>query len=136
MLRKIRSNRDPRDTLYSELRKEFGTYFLAAGEGVKRLSAAYPRLLFGCMVVLIVLSLLLSFTLFRHPTEKKVNQPVTKNVQLGFDQITGIAASIRETLELRRIVDSLSTKKQLTPTDSLLLDSTLDRLSRLKQSLK
>ncbi|MGP2550155.1 hypothetical protein [Mucilaginibacter rubeus] len=136
MLRRIRSNRDPRDTLYSELRREFGTYFQAGEVAVKRLSVAYPKFLFSCMIVLIILSFLLSFTLFRHSSEKKVHQPVTRGVQQGFDRITGIATSIRQALELRRVVDSLSAKKQLTPTDSVLLDSTLDRLSRLKQSLK
>jgi hypothetical protein len=31
MWKRIHSNRDPRDTLYSEIRKEFGTYFTIAG---------------------------------------------------------------------------------------------------------
>jgi hypothetical protein len=137
MWKKIHSNRDPRDTLYSELKKEFDAYFLIAGNAGRRLAGAYPRFFFGCMIFLMALSLVLSFTVFRHPEKaaitviKKVNP-----VEEGFNQIMQATGNIRETMHLKKLVDSLTAKKQLNSEDSTLLDSALDRLSKIHQTLK
>jgi len=137
MWKKIHSNRDPRDTLYSELHNEFGTYFTIAGNVVKRLTAAHPRFFFGCMVFLMTTSFVLSFTIFRHPVQTKV--PPVKNIspiQDGFSQIMQATGHIRETIQLKKLVDSLTAKKQLSAEDSTLLDSALDRLSKIHQTFK
>ena len=137
MWKRIHSNRDPRDTLYSEIRKEFASYFAIAGTAGKRLTGAYPKFLFGCMVFLMALSLVLSFTIFRHPEKTKIT--VVKKVypvEDGFDQIIQATSKIRKTMRLKKLVDSLSAKKQLSGQDSTLLDSALDRLSQIHQTLK
>ena len=137
MWKRIHSNRDPRDTLYSEIHKEFGSYFSIVGDAVKRLAVAYPKFLFGCMICLLVLSFGLSFTVFRHPETVKV--AAVKKVsplENGFSQIMQATGNIRETIRLKKLVDSLSAKKELTTADSTLLDSALDRLSRIHQTLK
>lgn len=137
MWRKIHSNRDPRDTLYSEIHKEFGSYFGIAGNLIRRLSRAYPKFLFGAMITLLSLSLVLSFTLFRQPEKSKTT--VTKKVnpvEDGFTQIMQVTENIRETMRLKKLVDSLTAKRQLSVQDSTLLDSALDRLSKIQQTLK
>ncbi|BAU51966.1 hypothetical protein [Mucilaginibacter gotjawali] len=137
MWKRIHSNRDPRDTLYSELRKEFGDYFFIAGNAGKRLAVAYPRFFFGCMIFLMALSLVLSFTVFRHPDKAKITAVKKVNpVEDGFNQIMQATGNIRETMRLKKMVDSLTAKKQLSREDSTLLDSALDRLSRIHQTLK
>src|SRR5437868_941411 len=97
MWRKIHSNRDPRDTLYSEVHKEFGTYFNAAGQFFKQLLNAYPRIVLGLMIFLMVASAVLSFTVFRHPESKSVRTEKRLNpVGDGFSQILQTASKIRE----------------------------------------
>lgn len=137
MWRKIHSNRDPRDTLYSELHKEFGTYFTIVRNVAKRLAESYPKCLFGAMVFLMALSLVLSFAVFHHPEKAKTTMVKKVNpVEDGFDQIMLATGNIRETLHLKKMVDSISAKKQLTGADSALLDSALDRLSKIHQTLQ
>lgn len=137
MWRKIHSNRDPRDTLFSELHKEFKSYFSVAESAGKRMVSAYPKLIFWSMVILMTSSATLSFTVFRHH-EKAIVKVVGNNepVEDGFNQILQTTGDIRETMKLKKLVDSLSAKKQLAPSDSALLDSALDKLSRIHQKLK
>jgi hypothetical protein len=66
MFKKIRSDRDPRDTVLSELRKEFRPYFEKAGNGLEGVARKYPKFLFVMMVSGIILSIILCFTVFRH----------------------------------------------------------------------
>jgi hypothetical protein len=137
MWRKIHSNRDPRDTLYSELQKEFSPYFTIIKNTGKRLAGTYPKFLFGCMIFLMVLSLVLSFTVFHHPDKAKTIMVKNANpVEEGFDQIMQSTGNIRKTLHLKKMVDSISAKRQLTGADSALLDSALDRLSKIHQTLQ
>ena len=57
MFKKIHSKRDASDTLYSEIKKEFGGYFRKAGNGTRSFTERYPKLLFGLMVLCIVVSI-------------------------------------------------------------------------------
>lgn len=137
MWKRIHSNRDPRDTLYSEIHKEFNGYFAIAGNAVKRLAGSYPKFLFGCMIILMACSMVLSFTVFRHPDQAKVSAVKKVNpVEDGFNQIMQATGNIRETMKLKKLVDSLTAKRQLSAQDSTLLDSALDRLSKIHQTLK
>lgn len=133
MWRKIHSNRDPRDTLYSEIHKEFGTYFTIAGNFIKRLLNAHPRIIMGLMIALIVASTGLSFTVFRHREAKEthVEKPVSA-VGDGFSKILQTAAKIKEGLRLKKLIDSLSTRKQLSSADSALLENALDSLQQIQ----
>lgn len=135
MWKRIHSNRDPRDTLYSEIRREFGTYFILAGNSGMRLLNKYPKFFYATMIVFLLASATLSFTLFRN-REKPV-ATVTKKVnpvQDGFSQILAATRRIRETLDLKKVVDSLSRKKQLNARDSVTLDSALDRLQSIRKN--
>jgi hypothetical protein len=88
MFRKLHSNRDPRDTLFSELNKEFRPYIHKAGKGLKGLADDHPKFLFVMMVINIVLSVILSFTVFRrHDQPPKVVKSIVNPVTGGFDQI-------------------------------------------------
>lgn len=137
MWKRIHSNRDPRDTLFSEIHKEFGSYFAIAGNAAKSLAGRYPKFFWGAMIFLMAVSFVLSFTVFRHP--EKTNIAVVRKVnpvEDGFSQILQATGNIRETMKLKKLADSLTAKKQLSVKDSTLLDSALDRLSKIHQTLK
>lgn len=130
MWKRIHSNRDPRDTLYSELKKEFGTYFQLAGKNGSRLLEMYPRVAFVGMIVLLLASAALSFTLFRHPGKPAhvAVSPMVRPVSDGLSRIMDAADGIKETFVLKKLVDSLTAKTALNGRDSMALDSALDRL--------
>ena len=138
MWKKIHSNRDPRDTIYSELKKEFSTYFGKANGMCKSVLGHHPKFFFGGMVSVMLISMVLSFTLFRHPEtpHKSAGQQKANPVQDGFSQILQATGKIRKTLRLKHLVDSISAKKQLSVADSILLDSALNRLQRIHSSTK
>jgi hypothetical protein len=134
MWRKIHSNRDPKDTLYSEIYREFGTYFNAAGQVFKQVVDAHPKIFLGLMIFLMVSSAVLSFTVFRHPdttttvrVEKMVN-PVGD----GFSTIRQTANKIKEGMRLKKVVDSLSSREKLSSADSTALENALDSLQQLQ----
>jgi len=135
MWRKIHSNRDPRDTLFSELKKEFRPWVIAVSGGTSKLLAGHPRFFFCAMIVLMLVSAGLSFTVFRH-REKPVDETISRGnnpspVEDGFRQIMKTTGELQQTIRLKHIVDSLTAKKQLTPADSTALDSALNRLQHI-----
>ena len=134
MLKRIRSDRGPRDTLFSEIRKEFGRYFRYVERTFQRKAEKSPRLFLGLMIGLMFLSMVLSFTMFRI-REKPGTIPLTKVVTPaldGFSKIMETSRQITETIACKKLIDSITCKNKLTRTDSLSLDSALDRLRGLK----
>ena len=134
MFRKLHSNRDPRDTLLSEINKEFRPYIGKAGKGLTGLLNSHPRFLFTMMVINIVLSAVLSFTVFRHHAPPpKVVKPQANPVSTGFDQIMRTGEKLKRSIALKRQIDSLTAKKQLSAADSLALEKALDTIQHLNQ---
>ena len=134
MWRKIHSNRDPRDTLYSELTKEFKPWLNTARAGFVKLLAGHPRFFFGSMVVLMLVSAALSFTVFRqkeNPDAVAASVKTPRPVEDGFSEILKATGQLQETLGLKHLIDSLTARKVLTARDSLLLDSALERLQHI-----
>jgi hypothetical protein len=137
MFRKIHSNRNPKDTVFSELRKEFGNYFNAAGTFSRSVLERRPKLTYGAMVFLMAISLVFSFTCFKHRDKPKVKTTAKVSpVGDGFSRIIQAGEKLKMTLALKYLVDSLSAKKSLSAKDSLLLDSALDRLQSIQKSIK
>jgi hypothetical protein len=132
MFKKIRSDRDPRETVISELKKEFRPYFSKAGQGLKGAAERYPKFLFWMMVINIGLSAILCFTVFRHREipEKKIQ--LTAPVTHGLDEIIQAGSALRQTIELKKQVDSLTKKKKLSSADSATLLKDLDSLNHIK----
>lgn len=134
MFRKLHSNRDPRDTLLSEINEEFRPYIRKAGTGLKSILNSHPRFLFTMMVINIILSAVLSFTVFRHQAPPpKVVKPQANPVSTGFDQIMRTGEKLKRSIALKRQIDSLTAKKQLSAADSLALEKALDTIQHLNQ---
>ncbi len=152
MFRKLHSNRDPRDTLSSELRKEFSVYFGKAENGIRHLLGQYPKQAYGGMVVLMLISMTLSFTMFRHHdaeavTVAPVRVPSIKvpagsgspgllsPVSSGFDQILETGSALKQTIDLKKQIDLLLAKKELTHADSISLDQAVSQLQQINKHL-
>lgn len=138
MFRKLRSNRDPANTLGSELRKEFAIYFSKAETGVKTLTQQYPKQIYAGMLVLIVVSLVFSFT-----TTKKIelqqSKPAIgtlKPVQDSFSDIMETGNTFRRTLMLKQEIEIIIGKDKLTAADSLRLEKALDELHDINKTLE
>ncbi|TSJ40942.1 hypothetical protein FO440_14495 [Mucilaginibacter corticis] len=67
MFKKITSKRDPGASLVTELSRELAPQFDHLKTIFRRLAASYPRLLYWLMVILLVSSAILCFTIFRRP---------------------------------------------------------------------
>jgi hypothetical protein len=134
MFRKIHSSRDPRDTLANELKKEFRPYLETASKRLRVGAERCPKLLFGVMVVGIVISAALSFTLFRPAGEVPRARPqLTKTdpVSAGFDRLLEAGTALKEMIAIKKQIDSLSAKKVLSEQDSVALDKALDKFQTL-----
>ena len=134
MFKKIRSNRDPRDTVLTELRREFGPHFGNAKTKLRSVANNHPRFLFWMMVVNISLSAILCFTVFRHKELPVKTAPIrlSASVANGFDKIIQAGAALRITIALKKQVDSLTKKKTLSSADSATLLKDLDSLNHIK----
>lgn len=140
MFRKIHSNRDPQDTVFSELKKEFGVYYNRTANWGGKFTRRYPRLLFGAMVGLMLISLALSFTVFRpRDIPVKINPAVKishpEPISDGFSQIMQAGAALKETISLKKVVDSITAKPTLSKADSTVLENALDRLQQINKPL-
>jgi hypothetical protein len=139
MFKKIHSNRDPRDTLYSELKKEFSVYVDKGNNVFKGLVCGYPRFAFGLMIALLAVSLILAIALHRKllPKEQvaKTRKARPIPVNEGFDNIMAAGAALKQTIRLRRQVDSITAKRILTKPDSLTLLRDLDSLQHIRITL-
>jgi len=136
MFRKIRSNRDPRDTVFTELRREFRPYVDKVNQRAKKTAIRYPKVLFWFMVINLALSAVLSFTVFRNRREPAATKKPVKIIMplsSGIGKVMQAGEAIREMIRLRGQIDSLSTKKQLAPADSVFLDSALTRFNQLNK---
>jgi hypothetical protein len=140
MFKKIRSNRDPEHTVYRELKKEFGVYFGKADNCLNSILTRYPKHAFALMVILMTVSIGLSFTVFRNK-EKAAPRAVHNSQSLfapandGFNRILETGAALKQTIGLKKQIDSLTAKSSLDHADSAALEKALDRLQQLNKNL-
>jgi hypothetical protein len=134
MFRKITSNRDPGKTLGSEIKKEFGIYFDHAGKHGRRLMQKYPRQVFMIMVVAILFSGILAFTVMRSPKAPEIMPKPADRQQAvaGIGQIISTASALQTLWGLQKQVDSLLKKKTLSRADSLTLNNGLSQIESLR----
>jgi hypothetical protein len=134
MFKKIHSKRDASDTLYSEIKKEFGGYFSKAGSGIITFTGRYPKFLFGLMVICICFSIAVVFSLRKRaaPPSRITVSPVSD----GISQVLGLGAALKETIALKRQVDSLDHQKTWDKNDSATLLTDLNRLNQINQQFK
>jgi hypothetical protein len=137
MFRKITSNRDPGKTLGSELKKEFGIYFERAGSKSRHLLEKYPRQVFTAMVIAILFSGVLTFTVMRErPRPILQVKTSVQSTDCGFGQIINTASALQSLWATQQQVDLLLKKDTLTHADSLTLNQALMQMESLRALLK
>lgn len=136
MWKRIHSNRDPQDTLFTELHKEFSGYFEFSGRVFKSMINKKPWWSWSLMLFLMTLSLILSFTVFRYKDMPKANRP-QKDMQVsaGFSQILTTTYQLRKVIGLKQQIDSLTARKSFSKADSVKLNLALDSLAAIQKSL-
>jgi hypothetical protein len=136
MWKRIHSNRDPRDTLITELRKEFKPYVNSLEQLIRAFVSRKPKWVLWSMVFLLTASAILSFTVFRaHDPQRDKPNGRSQQVSSGFNEILLTTQKLRITIALKQVIDSLSAKKNLTMADSTKLNGALDSLATLQKSL-
>jgi hypothetical protein len=147
MFKKIHSNRDPNDTLWKALYREFSEYFEKAGQKFGSICLNYPRLIFYIMVGLLLFSGALSFTVFRHPGKSSAARPAMQDqrpnklksphpLDDGFSRILETGSALKQTLGLKENVEAILAKGRLTHSDSLTLENALDSLQHLQHQIQ
>lgn len=138
MFKKIHSNRDPEKTIWSELNNEFAPYISKANTGFSTIISAYPKQIFVGMMLLIIVSAVLSFTVFRNtddPLAVKVSQQeriIPLVPQVNMLQMIDL---MEETLLIQKQLDSIAAKEVLSATDSLTITNGIKRLDELESIL-
>ena len=137
MFRKITSSRDPGKTLGSELKKEFGGYFGRAGKRSRQLLEKYPRQVFTIMVIAMLFSGVMAFTIMREQQKPIVPAKATPQAAVsGFGQIISTANALQALWESQQQVDLLLKKDTLTHADSLTLGCALTQIANLRARIK
>ena len=148
MFKKIHSNRNPNDTVFTELKKEFSPYFYLFGKKANNILTRYPKSIFGIMVGLILASFILSLTIFNvdgnidHPPKKGLvnstdSTPSKLNISAddGLNSIIETTGNLKETIKLKQQINSIIAKKKLTKQDSLELQEALNQLQELNRQI-
>lgn len=137
MWKKIRSNRNSNDTLFSELRKEFKPYLDRAADTFRSFARRKPKWIYGSMVFLLAVSAALSFTLSGPPRAEPVKSAKRLSAPpSGFDAIISTSLKIDKVIRLKQLIDSITTKGELSHADSLRLNNALDSLEVIQRTLK
>ncbi|HKG07287.1 MAG TPA: hypothetical protein VKB19_12545 [Pedobacter sp.] len=137
MFRKLHSNPDKADqppaTVFSELRREFGRYYHHLVNCSKALLKKYPKVAFAAMILLMLGSLVLSFTDFRRKpvkTQRSASE-VSMPLENGFGEILSKGASLQQMITLKQEIEILLAKDSLSHLDSLQLSGAIDTLHQL-----
>lgn len=135
MFRKIHSNRDPRDTLFSEISREFSVYIQKFKHWFSGICLTYPKAVYSTMILLMIGSAISSFLFLQTkkpvPQKAKSASEVTVPVKNGFGQILEKGLALQEAVELKTQIEMLIAKDSLTSIDSVSLEKAIDRLHML-----
>lgn len=142
MFRKIQSNRDSGSTVAAELYGQFRPYLTLLRRIMVRFLRAYPRQVFGMMVLMVIFSVLFSFGVFRSSDKNGLKTPASTDtgkktgsrigIAEGLIKISTTGAKLRKTVEIRKQVDSVLARGRLNAMDTLFLETKLDELRKLR----
>ncbi|MFD2285976.1 hypothetical protein GJU39_01415 [Pedobacter petrophilus] len=124
-------------TVFSELRNEFSELIGRHWATLSRYFVKYPKVIFAGMVILMVSSFLLCFTLFRIENKKSpVEKKAILKVESGLTEIGATVSRLQRTLELREALKVLLAKDSLNSQDSLLMVTMIVELEKTRGQKK
>ncbi|CDT00908.1 conserved hypothetical protein [Sphingobacterium sp. PM2-P1-29] len=136
MFRKITSNRNPKNTIWSEIHNEFSRYTNKLGNFLQFILGRYPNAIFCFMIAVIVISLAWVFFARKEPVKKQNLNVADNPISNSMGQIFGSISDLKEIIELQAIMDVLSKKEKLEVQDSLILVEIKERLFHLENIQK
>jgi len=118
-------------TILSELRNEFAVQISWLRSSSFRFFNQYPKATFSAMVLLMVSSLLLCFTLLRKkPTKPGFENKALSNIGHGLSEIGTTVNSLEKALEMRAALKTMLAKDSLTSADSVLMAAMVSELEK------
>jgi len=133
MFKKIHSKRNPKDTLFTEIRKEFAVYIDRISSNIVYFLTKHPDLTYFMMLLFLGASMILSFTVFRNkePKPEVSSNVIVSPISNGFSRILETGAALKESIQLKEQIEFLIAKDTLSKADSLFLGKAIDRLHQL-----
>ena len=148
MFKKIHSNRQPEDTLYSSIKTEFAPAFNKVGCKFQSLLKLYPKTIFISMILLMAVSCILSFTLFRNNpsssnkgmlTINKGNdkeREIKQKTDSGMAGIMLVTQKLMVNIRLKQKIEGLIKQPRLSHQDSASLLIAIDSLEMIRKTNK
>ena len=136
MFKRIHSNRQPGITLGSELKKEFAQLWSSYNAAFLAFLQRRPKLVFGCMILLMLSSMILSFYVLRPAPNLKGKQQISagRPIGNGFSEILRHGDALRQTIAIKQEIEQMLAKDSLSGADSLRMSLAIDQLKRLSDS--
>ncbi|MCX2584297.1 hypothetical protein [Pedobacter sp. MR22-3] len=126
-----------RITILSELRNEFAAQISFLRIFSARFFSQYSKTIFSAMVLLMVSSLLLCFTLLRtKPKKPGLENKALTNIGHGLSEIGTTVNSLEKALEMRAALKTLLAKDSLTSADSVLMAAMVSELEKISDRKK
>ena len=148
MFKKIHSNRQPEDTLYASIKTEFAPVFDKAGNKFQNLLKRYPKTIFIGMIFLMVVSGIVSFTLFRNKPSRSnkgmltINRGNAKEREINRKTDSSMAGILLITqklmvnIRLKQKIEGLIKQPRLSHQDSASLLIAIDSLEIIRKTNK
>lgn len=119
-------------TILSELKNEFAGQIGRFRTLSSRFFNQYPKAIFSAMVLLLVFSLLLCFTLLRAKPQKPGRESkALTNIGNGLSEIGSTVNSLEKALVMRAALKTMLSKDSLTSADSLLMVRMIAELEKM-----
>ena len=127
----------PDKALWGEISKEFAIYFARLGNQVRYFCEKYPKQIFFTMLVAMLISGILAFTVMRVKKDETSQllagsaAPITQ----GLGQILGAGHALKEVLDLQNEINMVLQKDTLTRADSLIVKDAIGQLEKIHRQL-
>ncbi|WP_158826940.1 hypothetical protein [Mucilaginibacter lacusdianchii] len=137
MFRKIISKRDPHSTIGGELLKELAPQFKKIGCRCRLIAERYPRLLFSVMIISMLSSGILAFTIMRSgkPENQLTKYSTGERTSPGLGSIVNTAQALQMMWAYQSQVNILLKKDTLTSADSLVLQRAFENIELVKKQV-
>jgi len=126
-----------RPNVYQELTKEFGVYLVRLAVVWKRILTTYPKQIFTFMIVCMMLSGALAFTVMRVKDDVRKSPLVNSGLEVnhGFGEMMDAGQALNKVLNLQNKINTVLHKDSLTASDSLNVKNALRQLEIIHHQL-
>jgi hypothetical protein len=127
MFKKLRSEREPGQTVLRGIKDEFSVYFYKAETTMTAFLKRYPKPAFYIMLATLLGSVIINFFFHIKPPGKQTALPAA-----SLNSLRNSAGAFSQAMQIKAQVNQLLRKPALSHTDSLNLNQALDSLQKIK----